>query len=437
MPSGAPKTTKFSRAVTTIADVEALERSPYDELIPAHNLYQLFEATARLHPERPALTVMPAGDPDESAVTLSHKGLLDEITRAANLFRSLGISPSGGAVAFLCPALPQIPPALIGAQVAGVASTINFLLNADAIADLLIAEQATVLVIPSAADDAALWEKANAVIDRVPSLATDTGRRRQERSRSQDVGFDESLSAQSGTLNFQLTADRDTVCALFHTGGTTGRPKLVRLTHGNQIHAAWGFAQVHGFDEFDTAINGFPLFHVGGTVTAGLSVLAAGGHVVIPSPYSLRLPRVIQNYWRIVERFNATIVSGVPTSIAAFAEVPIGNSNVASVRMALTGGAVLPKAVGERFEKRTGIRLFETYGMTETAAADRVQSRPRGAACGQRRFQGALRQDPDCRIRQRGQEPQGVRSAHQRIGPCSEVHRCSRATSIRNTTKAC
>jgi hypothetical protein len=137
MPSDAPRTTKFSRAVTTIADVQALERSPYDELVPARNLYQLFEATARLHPERPALTVMPSGDPEESAVTLSHKGLLEEITRAANLFRSLGISPSGGAVAFLCPALPKIPPALIGAQVAGVASTINFLLNADAIADLL------------------------------------------------------------------------------------------------------------------------------------------------------------------------------------------------------------------------------------------------------------------------------------------------------------
>jgi fatty-acyl-CoA synthase len=369
MPSSAPRTTKFSRTITTIADIEALERSPYDELVPARNLYQVFEATAQLHAERPALTVMRGGDPEESAVTLSHKGLLDAITRAANLFRSLGISSSGGAVAFLCPALPQIPPALIGAQVAGVASTINFLLNADAIADLLIAEQATVLVVPSEADDATLWGKAKTVIDRVPSLQrilvvggkSDPGHK--------IIGFDEALSAQSGALDFQLTADRDTACALFHTGGTTGRPKLVRLTHGNQIHAAWGFAQVHGLDEFDTAINGFPLFHVGGTVTAGLSILAAGGHIVIPSSYSLRLPRVIQNYWRIVERFKATIVSGVPTSIAAFAEVPIGNSNVASVRMALTGGAVLPKAVGERFEKRTGIRLFETYGMTETAAA--------------------------------------------------------------------
>jgi fatty-acyl-CoA synthase len=85
------------------------------------------------------------------------------------------------------------------------------------------------------------------------------------------------------------------------------------------------------------AINGFPLFHVGGTITAGLSILAAGGHMIIPSPYSLRLPHVIQNYWRIVERFQATIVSGVPTSVAAFAEVPVGRSDIGSVRMALTG----------------------------------------------------------------------------------------------------
>ena len=177
------------------------------------------------------------------------------------------------------------------------------------------------------------------------------------------------LCTQQNSLEFQLTADRDTVCALFHTGGTTGRPKLVRLTHGNQIHAAWSFAQVHGFDETDTVINGFPLFHVGGTITAGLSILAAGGHIIIPSAHSLRNPKVIANYWGIVERYHATIVSGVPTSIAALAEVAVGNSDISSVRMALTGGAVLPKAVGERFVQRTGITLFETYGMTETAAA--------------------------------------------------------------------
>jgi len=91
--------------------------------------------------------------------------------------------------------------------------------------------------------------------------------------------------------------------------------------------------------------------------------------VIIPSPYSLRSPDAIRDYWHTVERFGATIVSGVPTSIAALAEVPIGSSDVGSVRMALTGGAVAPKAVSERFQARTGITLFETYGMTETAAA--------------------------------------------------------------------
>jgi fatty-acyl-CoA synthase len=181
--------------------------------------------------------------------------------------------------------------------------------------------------------------------------------------------FDEAVSSQPEKLDFDPDLDRSSVCALFHTGGTTGRPKLVRLTHGNQIHAAWSFAQVHGLDESDVVINGFPLFHVGGTMTAGLSILAAGGHVIMPSLYGLRSPEVIQNYWRIVERFEATIVSGVPTSIAVLAEIPIGACNVSSVRMALTGGAVLPKAVGDRFQTRTGIRLFETYGMTETAAA--------------------------------------------------------------------
>jgi fatty-acyl-CoA synthase len=364
-----PKTTKFTTPIRTIADIVALEREPYDEVVPSRNLYQVFEATALLHPDRAALTVMKTGDIDEAAAQLSHRELLGRLSQAANLFRSLGVTAESGAVAFLCPALAQMPAALLGAQVAGVASSINYLLNADAAADLLVAENAEVLVIPSEADDPTIWQKAKTVIERVPSLRfvlvvggkSDPSRKM--------IGFDEAVAAQSDVLEFPLAADRDTVCALFHTGGTTGRPKLVRLTHGNQIHAAWSFAQVHGLDELDTAIDGFPLFHVGGTITAGLSVLAAGGHIIIPSAHSLRSPKVIHNYWGIVERYRATIVSGVPTSIAALAEVPIGSRDISSVRMALTGGAVLPKAVGERFQQRTGITLFETYGMTETAAA--------------------------------------------------------------------
>ena len=144
----------------------------------------------------------------------------------------------------------------------------------------------------------------------------------------------------------------------------------MRLTHGNQIHAAFGFAQVFGYDERDIVINGFPFFHVGGTMTVGLSVLAAGGHIVVPSPYGLRPPavdRALLARWS--SSFGVTVVGGVPTSIAALTNSWKPGTDVSSVRMAVTGGAVLPKAVGSRFEATTGIRLFETYGMTETAAA--------------------------------------------------------------------
>ena len=364
-----PMTTKFTRPVVSIADIEALERLPYESLVPARSLYQLFELTAQLHPDRLALTVLTGKSGRTSEVGLSHRELLADISRAANLFRSYGITPGGPTVAFLCPILPRVFPALLGAQVAGVASSINFLLSETAIADLLEAQGASVLVIPSELADATIWQKAKNLATRLGSLRKILVMGDSHGLADRFINFDAAIAARRNSLEFEPSIDRDGVCALFHTGGTTGHPKLVRLTHGNQIHAAWSFAQVHGIDEHDVALNGFPLFHVGGTMTVGLSVLAAGGHVVIPSPYSLRSPEAIRDYWQIVTRFQATIVSGVPTSIAALAEVPIGSCDVGTVRMALTGGSVLPKAIGDQFKARTGIRLFETYGMTETAAA--------------------------------------------------------------------
>ncbi len=364
------KTTRAARDVISIADIAALEAQPYDELVPARTLLDLFHATAHCHPDRPALTTIPAGGYAGRSVTVSHLALHRKIIGAANLFHRL-LKPQGdGTVAFLSPVVDGMVEALFGAQVAGVASTINYLLSAEVIADLLVAENAVVLVISPPEADTAIWEKAQAVIARTPSLRHVVVLGDAASGGGSMIGFAEAVGGhKTDELEFKTTASRDTVCALFHTGGTTGRPKLVRLTHGNQIHAAWGFAQVHGLDENDVAIDGFPLFHVGGTITSGLSVWAAGGHVIIPSPYSLRDREAVRTYWKIVQDFRVTIVSGVPTSIAALAEVPAAGCDLSSVRMGMTGGAVCPKAITERFHERTGIRLYETYGMTEAAAA--------------------------------------------------------------------
>lgn len=364
------KTTRPVKTVRTIEDIVAIESRPYDEVVTARNLYDLFLATARKVGTQKALTVLRSPDPEDVGVSLTHGELLMEVTRAANMFRRLGLKPGQGVAAFLTPTLPELPTLLFGAQVAGVASTLNYLLSRDAIVDLLNSEKATILVVSARELDEACWTKAEGILDEVPTLTQVLVIGGGDELAAGHVALDGLLAAsRADSLDFAPSADRDVVCALFHTGGTTGRPKLVQLTHGNQIHAAFGFGQVFAYDETDTVMNGFPFFHVGGTMTVGLSVLAAGGHMVVPSPYALRPPAVIENHWRIVEHFGATVVGGVPTSIVALTGSFRPEYDVSRVRMAGTGGSVLPPEIGARFEAATGIRLFETYGMTETAAA--------------------------------------------------------------------
>jgi len=364
------KTTRPVARVRTIKDIIAIESRPYDELVTAKNMYDLFCATAAHVGDRKALTVLRSEDPKDIGVSLSHRQLLSEITRAANMFRRLGLANGRGVAAFLAPTLPVLPSLLWGAQVAGVASSLNYLLSQQAIFDLLNAQEATILVIPARKLDEMCWSKADGVFEAVPTLrhviVIGDNTERQPGYISLDEAMD---GASADKLDFAPTTDRDAVCALFHTGGTTGRPKLVRLTHANHIHAAFGFAQVFGYNEDDVVINGFPFFHVGGTMTVGLSVVAAGGHIVVPSAYGLRMPRVVERYWEIVEHYRMTVVGGVPTSVAAITNSWKPGADVSSVRMAVTGGAVCPKAVSTKFTATTGIRLYETYGMTETAAA--------------------------------------------------------------------
>jgi acyl-CoA synthetase (AMP-forming)/AMP-acid ligase II/enoyl-CoA hydratase/carnithine racemase len=364
------KTTGPVVPIRTIEDILALEQRPYGELVTARNLYDLFLATAQHGGSRKALTVLRSPDPLDVGISLTHGELLGEVTRAANLFAALGLRQGRGVAAFLSPTLPELPSLLLGAQVAGVASSLNYLLSRDAIVDLLNAEKATILVLPAREHDEMCWTKAEGVLELVPTLEEIIVIGGGSNRRTGYRRLDDALAGhRADRLDFVPSDDPHTVCALFHTGGTTGRPKLVQLTHGNQIHAAFGFGQVFGYDASDTVINGFPFFHVGGTMTVGLAVLGAGGHVVVPSPYGARSPAVIQNYWKLVESLRLTVIGGVPTTIAAITNSFEPGRDVSSVRLAVTGGASLPAAVGDRFMTTTGLRLFETYGMTETAAA--------------------------------------------------------------------
>ncbi len=362
------KTTKYVRTVTSIQDIEFLERQPYDELIPAKSAYDLFRATATLFPDRPGLTVLPSGRLDDPARTRTNVELLQEITRAANLLSEM-ITAETNVVAILSPTYDQIPALIWGAETAAVVSCINYLLSPEVIVDLLRAENAEVLVVPGPNLDSVIWERAQPVIARADWIRTVLVIGGAPVNDKRMVDFDSAVRDYPGDrLTFSRKIERDTVGALFHTGGTTGTPKLALQTHGNQIHAAWSFAQIWGIDETDVVLNSLPMFHVGGTISLGLSGLGAGAHMVVMSSHGFRNKEIVSNYWRFVERYSATIIGGVPTGLVAISQVPVDGANISSVRATFTGGSICPTSVSERFEAKVGGCVYEEYGMTETAA---------------------------------------------------------------------
>jgi len=162
------------------------------------------------------------------------------------------------------------------------------------------------------------------------------------------------------------------IAAYFHTGGTTGAPKLARHSHGAQVFTAWVCVQLQGTRADDVVLNGYPLFHVAGVLPGSLTSFAAGSEVVIPTTTLFRNREVIANYWRLVERYRATAVSAVPTVLAALANVPVGNADISTLRYCRTGAAPLSPDLAARFEAQFGIHVHESLGMTEMAGISTI-----------------------------------------------------------------
>jgi len=370
----------INRLVTGPNDVLAIEREkPWSEVFSENSIYEMIASVASEYPDAPALTCLHTGDLEEEPLRLSYSQFLARVTQTANLFNSLGVGP-GDVVSFLLPNVPHAQFTLWGAATAGIVNPINFLLQPDQIAGLMNAAGSKVLVALGPGENIDIWEKVLELRDRVPSLEAIVQVGAGDKVTGA-LSFDTAIAAQPpDRLVNRREISRQDQSVMFHTGGTTGTPKLAPHTHENDLFCAWAMTQFFGFGPESSMFLAMPLFHAAGAIDVSLGCLCAGSELVILTPAGFRNPLVLANHWALVEKYKPTHIGGVPTHLVSLLQVPIGDLDTRSIKCAMTGGAALPREVERSWLEKFGQPVRQLYGMTEAGSVLAItanEDRPR------------------------------------------------------------
>ncbi|MBS1303863.1 acyl-CoA synthetase [Loktanella sp. SALINAS62] len=364
-----------------LADRNAIEQevSWGDRDLPVTTYAQLSQTAARF-PDRPAVTFQLFSGPKDPAETFTWSQLKDRVTQTANLFRSLGIK-EGDVVAFMLPNCSEAVLTYLGGQVAGIVNPINPLLEPEQIAAILRETDAKVLVTLRSFPKTDVAQKAAAAVALAPNVKhvveVDLHRyltgakklivplirpKNPVEHKAKVTAFDKSVSRQSTELQF-MDSPTDRIAAYFHTGGTTGMPKVAQHRYSGIVYNAWLGARLL-FTENDVQICPLPMFHVFAAIVSLGASLGSGAHVVFPTPQGYRGDGVFDNFWKLVERYRVTFMITVPTAMSALMQRKV-DADISSLKLAFCGSAPLPLELYRRFEEAAGITICEGYGLTE------------------------------------------------------------------------
>jgi fatty-acyl-CoA synthase len=358
--------------IRTADDIERIERAGLAAFLPQETPFGLIEASARRTPAHLAIRYIRQVGAPERDETLSYDAFVRRIRQAANLFRRFGVGPNDS-VAILAPHALSTQIALWGAELAGRACPINPMLTPEHIVGLLKAASAKIAVVLGENDDMALWPRLVPAL-RSAGVVTHILDCDADRPTADSDGCFESLLARErdDALDFAPTGGGDAIAAYFHTGGTTGAPKLAVHTRRNQAFVGRCAALMYDLGPDDILVNGFPLFHVAGAFVYGLSVLATGGAILIPTRLGMRNQPFVASVWKQVQHYGVTIIGGVPTVMSALMAVPV-DADISSMRVMLTGGSPLPTELADAFERTVGKPVRNILGMTECAGVVTIE----------------------------------------------------------------
>jgi long-chain acyl-CoA synthetase len=176
--------------------------------------------------------------------------------------------------------------------------------------------------------------------------------------------FDAQLRDNDGAYQRPAIDPLSDVAVLQYTGGTTGTPKGAMLTHANvavncQQGAAWAKSALGGSERVLAAL---PFFHVFAMTAVMNFAIAQGAEIII-------MPRfVLEDAMRLIDKMRPTVLPGVPTMFIAMLHHPrLKSFDLSSLKFCICGGAPLPVDVKQQFERLTGCKLVEGYGLSEAS----------------------------------------------------------------------
>ncbi|MEX0283512.1 MAG: acyl-CoA synthetase [Paracoccaceae bacterium] len=359
------------------------QEMPWEDRDVPVTFHQLLSRTAEKHPNSNAVSFQIFSGPMDKAETLTWSELLGKVNQAANLFRSLGVGEKD-VVAYVLPNSNETLITMMGGAIAGIVNPINPLLEPEQIAAILRETGAKVVVTLRPFPKTDVAQKVAEAVRHAPGVKTvleiDLNRYltppkswivplvrpkmedKEHLAHADYKNFNRELKKQPTTLAFEDSKE-DRVACYFHTGGTTGMPKVAQHKYSGLIYNGW-LGNTLLFTEEDVIMCPLPMFHVFAVHVIVMAAVTSGAHVIFPTPQGYRGDGVFDNFWKLIERWKVSFIITVPTAIAAKMQRPV-DADISTVKTAFSGSAPLPVELFRRFEDSTGVTIVEGYGLTE------------------------------------------------------------------------
>lgn len=363
-------------------NIAAYEKEPLEKRFPIRTTYELIRRSTESFTGNPALAQLYTAQKDEKEICLNFKQLNHKLTQTANLLGRIGVTRKD-AVTILLPGIMESQIALWGIQAVGIANPVNHFLDADSIVEIMNEVRSKVLITLAAGDTIGLGIRIPDIAARVPSLthillANDSPERSVvpeafdiydgSLSAVRVLDFNRAMEEMPGeALSFDERPTPSDTAIYFHTGGTTGQPKIAMLAHSSVTFVAQVYADYNAHHGKAHVLNPLPLFHVFGTIAASLAVFIQGRCVVMMTPTGFRNPNVVKNWWHFIERFKVAWFATVPTILGALLEVPIEDNNIDCLKYINSGSAPLAVKLRKACSEKFNAEVVSGYGMTESS----------------------------------------------------------------------